>query len=72
MNLLMFVPGDYFGGCEDYAFRIAESAVLRGWTVTLVFSSDSVLKKARERLSSLKLYMLKCPFGPEFNKPRSM
>lgn len=68
----MFIPGDYFGGCEDYAFRIADSAIKQDWTVSLVFSSCVVYQKAKDCLPASNLYLVPCPFGPEFNGPRSL
>jgi glycosyltransferase involved in cell wall biosynthesis len=36
IKYLSWVPGQYFGGCEDYALRIALKAHELGWDVTVI------------------------------------
>lgn len=72
MKYLAFIPGEYYGGCEEYAMRIVNAAIQRGWSVHLLVASAAVLEKATTALPTLNISMLRSPFGPDFNGPRSL
>jgi glycosyltransferase involved in cell wall biosynthesis len=45
-----WVPGRYLGGAEDYAARVAQDVLNRGWRVTVGCAHQACLKAMSERL----------------------
>ena len=61
MKYLSWIPGDYFGGCESYALRIAKRAKARGMAVTVVCVSEACAETIRESGFALRVIKLGSP-----------
>ncbi len=61
---LSWVPGQYFGGCEAYALRMALKAEERGWDVSVICVYDKCFQVFKSKAGSINIFLE--PELPEF------
>jgi len=65
MRYLSWIPGGYFGGCEDYGFRIARYLTDEGWDTKCVVKNKSVADAGLKYISPRHISVPRVPFKAE-------
>lgn len=65
LHYLGWVPGQYFGGCESYAVRIAKRLHQQGWQVTIVCSYEKCFEAVQNRLDGVKVELVPSPVSAQ-------
>ena len=61
MKYLCRIAGEYFGGCESYALRVAKRAEANGLTVTVVCATEACAETMRQSGCDLRVIKLNSP-----------